>query len=95
MLITGLTKQLCEKDDIKDLVINCGDVLVIAIESAFYGRNQPYSQVCDSGIPNPDLNCIAQGSEAKIRQNCEGESKCLIPANNVFFGGDPCQLANT
>lgn len=58
----------------------------INIEYANYGRTD--DDVCPTQTPSR-TNCLAKGSEEKVKNECYGKTNCSIHASNSVFG-DPC-----
>ena len=88
--IADITVTICENKGPKE--ISCATGEAISITSAFYGRTRPDSEICPYEQDHQDrTDCVAEGSEAKIRTMCDGKISCSIPSNNAVYG-DPCFL---
>ncbi|RMX49275.1 hypothetical protein pdam_00011226, partial [Pocillopora damicornis] len=64
--------------------ITCYGRRKIKIILAYYGRKKAFK--CGFGL---DTNCEAKGSEAKIKEACDGKNTCKLHASNDVFG-NPC-----
>ncbi|XP_066016957.1 L-rhamnose-binding lectin CSL3-like [Pocillopora verrucosa] len=59
----------------------CQDERKIKVIRAYYGRKKAFK--CGFGL---DTNCEAKGSEAKIKEACDGKNTCKLHASNDVFG---------
>ena len=70
--------------------VSCEEGTIVIIDGNF-GRTRPDNEVCPFGSYHSDAtDCIGFDSLERIKEECEGQTACSVPANSSFFGGDPC-----
>ena len=94
MLYTSESFRLKQCENKGDLKLECpdGKTIVVTKKWTFYGRTQPYDQLCPYNGQNPNLNCGQDNEKtySLIADKCNGENSCVLkPSNSVF--GDPCR----
>jgi len=67
--------------------LNCPNGTVIAIQNANYGRTEGASICRHPSIKT--TNCVEPNSLSIVQGQCQGETSCVLKANNGIFG-DPC-----
>uniref|UniRef100_H3BBF9 Protein eva-1 homolog C n=2 Tax=Latimeria chalumnae TaxID=7897 RepID=H3BBF9_LATCH len=80
------------------LTLQCPRHSTISIQSAFYGRRVPRSQLCRGQRPEEmetgTLNCMATTTLQKLLDECQDYRSCQFPVNSHVFGLDPCPGIN-
>jgi hypothetical protein len=94
LLYTSESFRVTKCENKGDLKLECpaGKTIVVTKKHTFYGRNQPYEQICQYNGKNPNLNCGQDNVKtySLIVDKCNGEKSCVLkPSNSVF--GDTCR----
>lgn len=76
----------CQEDK---MVLQCkNEFNHLEIQSAFYGRDNKHT--CRSRVIDSDTECNSADAakiERKVRDLCQGETRCQIPVTKTFFSG--------
>ncbi|XP_007904899.1 protein eva-1 homolog C isoform X2 [Callorhinchus milii] len=85
------TEHACDGGHLK---LICPRGTTLSVQSAFYGREVPSSQLCPSLRPTDtgeeNMNCSAPTTLQKILDECQDHHSCQLLVNRRVFGLDPC-----
>ncbi|PAV81506.1 hypothetical protein WR25_10021 [Diploscapter pachys] len=84
--------QACDGEQV---TLQCPKHTQIIIETGFYGRVVPESQLCPGRMPSQgkktyDETCDVIQAHTRLSELCDKRRKCTITVDAKTFEGDPC-----
>ncbi|KAJ1366014.1 Protein eva-1 [Parelaphostrongylus tenuis] len=93
MMDTSLRSHRVQACDGEKVTLHCPRNTHIIIETGFYGRVVPESQLCPGRIPGRkgyDATCDVIQAKTRLSELCDKKRKCTVYVDTTTFEDDPC-----
>ncbi|VDM63168.1 unnamed protein product [Angiostrongylus costaricensis] len=93
MMDPSLRSHRVQACDGEKVTLHCPRNTHIIIETGFYGRVVPESQLCPGRIPGRkgyDATCDVIQAKSRLSELCDKKRKCTIYVDTTAFEDDPC-----